>query len=83
MHPRVATARSTPDASHHEDARRVLPRRRVVRAGPTLGPLGVAPDTANDNAAFGIEAIAGVTDGGGNRATGNGAATQCSGVHCR
>ena len=82
MHPRVATARSTPDASHHEDARRVLRRRRVVRAGPSW-PSGVAPDTANDNAAFGIEAIAGVTDGGGNRATGNGAATQCSGVHCR
>jgi parallel beta-helix repeat protein len=39
-------------------------------------------NSADDNAAFGIEAVAGVTDGGGNRAHGNGAAAQCSGVGC-
>lgn len=39
-------------------------------------------NTADDNALFGIEAVPGVTDGGGNRASGNGAATQCTGVAC-
>ena len=39
-------------------------------------------NTANNNADLGIFAEAGVTDGGGNRATGNGNALQCMNVTC-
>jgi parallel beta-helix repeat protein len=40
-------------------------------------------NTANDNGDLGIEAVLGVTDGGGNRATGNGNPAQCVSVSCR
>jgi parallel beta-helix repeat protein len=39
-------------------------------------------NTANDNGDLGIRAVAGVTDGGGNTATGNGDPAQCTGVVC-
>lgn len=43
----------------------------------------VTRNTANNNAHYGIEAVLGVTDGGGNRASGNGnAAAQCLNVVC-
>lgn len=42
----------------------------------------VTQNTTNDNADLGIEAVAGTTDGGGNRATGNGNPAQCTGVTC-
>jgi hypothetical protein len=43
----------------------------------------VARNTANDNGDFGIEALPGVRDGGGNRASGNGnPLQQCLGVSC-
>jgi hypothetical protein len=35
------------------------------------------------NADLGIEAVPGVTDGGGNRATGNGNPLQCVSITCR
>jgi hypothetical protein len=37
---------------------------------------------ADDNGDFGIDAVAGVTDGGGNTASGNGNALQCRNVFC-
>jgi hypothetical protein len=37
---------------------------------------------ANDNGDLGIEAVPGVVDGGGNRASGNGNGLQCTGVVC-
>ena len=40
-------------------------------------------NTANDNGDFGIEAVLGVTDGGGNKASGNGNPLQCLNVFCR
>jgi hypothetical protein len=42
----------------------------------------VTSNVANDNTDLGIEAVAGVTDGGGNRARGNGNPAQCVGVRC-
>jgi hypothetical protein len=42
----------------------------------------VTTNVANDNEDLGIEAVAGVTDGGGNRARGNGNPAQCVGVRC-
>ena len=42
----------------------------------------VTQNTANDNADLGIEAVPGTSDGGGNRATGNGNPAQCTGVTC-
>jgi hypothetical protein len=42
----------------------------------------VTANVANDNLDLGIEAVAGVTDGGGNRARGNGNPAQCVGVAC-
>jgi parallel beta-helix repeat protein len=39
-------------------------------------------NTANDNDDLGIEAVAGVTGGGGNAATGNGNPAQCRNVRC-
>src|SRR4029079_15237461 len=39
-------------------------------------------NTANKNQLHGIEAIAGVIDGGGNRASGNATPPQCIGVVC-
>jgi parallel beta-helix repeat protein len=40
-------------------------------------------NSANDNGDLGIEAVAGVIDGGGNRARGNGNPFQCVNVFCR
>jgi large repetitive protein len=40
-------------------------------------------NTANDNLDFGIEAVAGVRDGGGNQAFGNGNPLQCLNVVCK
>ena len=37
---------------------------------------------ADDNGDLGIDAVAGVTDGGGNVATGNGNPLQCRNVFC-
>ena len=42
----------------------------------------ITRNIADDNGAFGIEAVPGVTDGGGNRADGNGNPAQCTGVAC-
>jgi parallel beta-helix repeat protein len=42
----------------------------------------VTSNVANNNTDLGIEAVAGVTDGGGNRARGNGNPAQCVGVRC-
>jgi large repetitive protein len=42
----------------------------------------IAHNTANDNLDLGIEAVPGVIDGGGNRASGNGNPLQCVNVVC-
>ena len=42
----------------------------------------ITANLANDNTDLGIEAVDGVTDGGGNRASGNGNPAQCVGVTC-
>lgn len=42
----------------------------------------ITRNVANDNGNLGIEAVPGVTDGGGNRATGNGNPLQCVNVAC-
>jgi parallel beta-helix repeat protein len=49
-----------------------------VESGATL-----TKNTANRNQDLGIEAVPGVTDGGGNRADGNGDPLQCTNVFCR
>jgi len=51
----------------------------VDNASPSTTIVG---NTANDNIDLGIEADPGTTDGGGNRARGNGNAAQCTGVVC-
>jgi nitrous oxidase accessory protein NosD len=50
----------------------------VVRSPETV----LASNAADDNTQLGIDAVAGVTDAGGNTATGNGDARQCVGVVC-
>jgi parallel beta-helix repeat protein len=40
-------------------------------------------NSANNNEDHGIEAVAGDTDGGGNKASGNGAALQCVNISCK
>ena len=40
-------------------------------------------NTANRNHDLGIEAVAGVIDGGGNKAQGNGNPAQCTNVACK
>jgi parallel beta-helix repeat protein len=42
----------------------------------------ITENTANENGDLGIEAVVGVTDGGGNRASGNGDPRQCVNVVC-
>jgi parallel beta-helix repeat protein len=75
------------------DGLRVAAAARDVRLTGTVGTRAVGggiavPTTtltrnfAARNGALGILAIAGVTDGGGNRASGNGDPAQCSGVTC-
>jgi hypothetical protein len=49
-----------------------------VRRAGTL----VRANAANRNADLGISAVAGVIDGGGNHAAGNGNPAQCEGVSC-
>jgi nitrous oxidase accessory protein NosD len=52
--------------------------------GIEIGSTGaVAHDRANQNADLGIEAAAVVTDGGGNKASGNGNPLQCLNVFCK
>jgi parallel beta-helix repeat protein len=53
----------------------------VDASGKTV-PTTVAKNIANVNSELGIQATAGVTDGGGNRAFGNGGFMQCDGVVC-
>jgi hypothetical protein len=43
----------------------------------------ITGNTANDNGWYGIKAVPGVVDGGGNRASGNGNPAQCVGVRCK
>jgi hypothetical protein len=65
----------------------IVDRNRVVRSGDdgidvNAQDTTVMRNVANRNADFGIEAPAGVTDGGGNRAAGNGNPLQCIHVSC-
>jgi hypothetical protein len=68
-------------------------RRALVQANVVLRTAGdgirvdspattITGNVANDNFDYGIEAVPGVTDGGGNRASGNGNPAQCLGVVC-
>lgn len=63
----------------HNFARDALESGIRIAAPGTL----VRGNTANDNRNFGIEAVPGVIDGGGNRASGNGNPLQCVNVVCR
>ena len=65
----------------------VLERNLAFGAGDDGIQVDSAAAVLTGNAAFfnhdlGIEAVAGVTDGGGNRAHGNGNPAQCTGVAC-
>ena len=65
----------------------VLERNSAFRAGHDGIRVDSAAAQLTGNAAFfnhdlGIEAVTGVTDGGGNRAYGNGNPAQCTGVAC-
>ena len=42
----------------------------------------IARNSANENGDYGIRAVVGVTDDGGNTASGNGNAAQCTNVVC-
>jgi parallel beta-helix repeat protein len=60
----------------------------VAGSGRSGIGVGSSSTTITNNRAvrndrFGIEAVEGVTDGGGNRASGNGRARQCVNVRCR
>jgi hypothetical protein len=46
------------------------------------GATTLTKNTANHNDDLGIEALPGVTDGGGNKASGNGNPLQCTNVFC-
>ena len=46
-------------------------------------PATISNNLANFNGDFGIEAVPGVTDGGGNKARGNGNPAQCLNVRCK
>jgi parallel beta-helix repeat protein len=66
----------------------LLERNRAVHAGDDGIEVDSAATVVTGNGAFsnhdlGIEAVPGVTDGGGNRARGNGNPAQCIGVACR
>jgi large repetitive protein len=52
----------------------------IANDSPTSTLTG---NVANDNRNFGIESVPGATDGGGNRASGNGNPLQCLNVVCR
>jgi hypothetical protein len=70
-------------------ARRTLVRGNVVRESGGDGINNGAPSStlarnkADNNADLGIESVAGVVDGGGNRARGNGDPRECVNVVCR
>jgi hypothetical protein len=68
--------------------RTLIKRNHVVGAGRSGIIVGSPSTTIMKNRAvrndrFGIEAVKGVIDGGGNRASGNGRARQCVNVKCR
>lgn len=71
------------------EATHTLLARNLVTNGYSDGFLVEAPgtivrrNTANDNAELGINAVAGVIDGGRNHASGNGNPLQCVNVVCR
>jgi len=48
----------------------------------TVSPVALDGNVANNNGGFGIVAVPGVIDGGGNRAAGNGNPLQCTNVFC-
>lgn len=52
----------------------------ILNLSPTSTLTG---NVANDNTRYGIESVPGATDGGGNRAEGNGNPLQCLNVVCR
>jgi parallel beta-helix repeat protein len=65
----------------------VVDRNRVFRSGDdgidvNAEDATLTRNVANHNSDLGIEAVAGVTDDGGNRAAGNGNPLQCIGVSC-
>ncbi|HEX2370889.1 MAG TPA: right-handed parallel beta-helix repeat-containing protein [Acidimicrobiia bacterium] len=65
----------------------LLDRNRVTRSGDDGIDVNAEDTTlmrnvANHNRDLGIEAVPGVTDGGNNRAAGNGNPLQCTGVSC-
>ena len=66
----------------------LIDRNTAVRNGDDGIDLDSAPgtisnNTANSNGDLGIEAVPGVTDGGGNKARGNGNPAQCLNVQCK
>ncbi len=65
----------------------LLDRNRVIGSGDdgidvNSEDTTVMRTVANHNSDLGIEAVAGVNDGGGNRAAGNGNPLECTGVSC-
>jgi hypothetical protein len=63
--------------------RRTLGTKAAGRTGSVRSPVTtVAQSVVNDNADLGIEAVAGVTDGDGNWASGNGNSAQCQALVC-
>ena len=55
----------------------------VDRGTTTFGTVTIARNKAHHNGDLGIEAVPGVTDGGGNKAHGNGNPLQCLNVSCK
>jgi hypothetical protein len=55
---------------------------RLSRLTVSVNAATIARNTATENGDLGMEAVAGVTDGGGNKASSNGNAAQCTGVVC-
>ena len=51
--------------------------------GPVRASTTLTQNTANANRDVGIEAVPRVTDGGGNKASGNGNQLQCTNVICK
>ena len=71
------------EAFTNADAQRVWMRDADDPNGILDNPrTTITANTANDNLDYGIEAVAGVTDGGGNTASGNGNPAQCLNVTC-
>ena len=78
---RAENARRQPLLAGHVEVRGVERRARVFTP-PRLCPSNGLVIGADDIAGLGIEAVAGVTDGGGNKAAGNGNPLQCTNVRC-